>query len=398
MKHTTSIYNLFINQFNNKMFKKVLFASLAVAALGASAQEKAIATPSFGDNWSIGIEGGVTTPIHNHAFFGDMRAVIGLDVRKQITPVFGLGIENLWAINTSTVRGPHSTTAFDDMYLGVYGNVNLFNLFGGYKCEQRFFDMDLVAGAGWGHRFENWESKKIHDYNYFGTKFGLNFNLHVTEHLTVAIKPSLLWNMDYSNAATSNAYNVDRVNFNLTAGVSYCFGPGFECVKPYNQAEIDALNGVINDLRVANEAQTAELAALATTNAALAADLAACQNRKPEVVKEVTNQLNSVRYVFFKVGSTTITADQQPNVEMIAAFLKNHPKSKVVIKGYASPDGPEDVNIRLANQRAQAVKDALIKRYKIAANRITAEGQGIGNMFEEESWNRVSICTLEEDK
>jgi hypothetical protein len=40
----------------------------------------------------------------------------------------------------------------------------------------------------------------------------------------------------------------------------------------------------------------------------------------------------------------------------------------------------------------------LVKTYKIAADRINAEGQGIGNMFEEASWNRVSICTLEEAK
>ena len=108
--------------------------------------------------------------------------------------------------------------------------------------------------------------------------------------------------------------------------------------------------------------------------------------------------LSSVRYIFFKVGSSNITADQKPNVEMIAAYMNNHPKSKVVIKGYASPEGNEEFNIRLAQKRAESVKDALIKRYKIAADRITAEGEGIGHMFSEESWNRVSICTLEETK
>ncbi|MDE6098012.1 MAG: OmpA family protein, partial [Muribaculaceae bacterium] len=90
--------------------------------------------------------------------------------------------------------------------------------------------------------------------------------------------------------------------------------------------------------------------------------------------------------------------DQQPNVEMIAAYMKNHPNSKVVIKGYASKDGPLDLNIALAKKRAEAVKTALVNKYKIPASRIQAEGQGIGEMFEEESWNRVSICTLEESK
>ena len=38
----------------------------------------------------------------------------------------------------------------------------------------------------------------------------------------------------------------------------------------------------------------------------------------------------------------------------------------------------------------------LINKYKINANRITAEGQGVGNMFSEPDWNRVSIATLNE--
>ena len=123
-------------------------------------------------------------------------------------------------------------------------------------------------------------------------------------------------------------------------------------------------------------------------------------NRKPEVkevvVENNNNSLDSVRYVFFKIGSSVITADQMPNVEMIAAYLKNHKGSKVQIKGYASQDGPLDINLRLAQNRAEAVKTALIKKYGISADRITAEGEGIGNMFTEESWNRVSICTIED--
>lgn len=141
-------------------------------------------------------------------------------------------------------------------------------------------------------------------------------------------------------------------------------------------------------------------AALEATAATLAADLEACKNRpvQKEVVKEVSNNLSSVRFVFFRIGSSKITADQQPNVEMIASFLKNHPKAKVVIKGYASQDGNLEFNQKLAAARAESVKNQLIKKYKIASDRIVAEGEGIGHMFEEESWNRVSICTIENAK
>lgn len=391
---------IFINVINTKMKKTIILAVLALGAMTANAQ--AIEQPKFFDNWSVGLDGGVTTPLTHHAFFGQMRGLVGLHVDKQITPAFKLGVEGQFGVNTSSWYGPKSSTAFDNSYVGTYGAVDLFNLFGGYKCEGRPFTIEAVAGAGWGHNYLNSEradNGARKDANYFVTKAGLNFNFNVNEKVTISLNPYVAWNMNGKVAKQSPTnYNANCATFNLQAGLTYHFGPGFTCVKPFNQAEIDALNGQINDLRAQLDACNANAAAWQTKAEGLANELQACMSRKPEVVKEVNNNLNSVRYVFFRIGSSVITADQQPNVEMIAAYLKNHKNAKVVVKGYASQDGPLEVNVKLANNRAQAVKDALIKKYKIAADRIQAEGEGIGNMFSEESWNRVSICTVEEAK
>ncbi|MDE5875367.1 MAG: OmpA family protein [Muribaculaceae bacterium] len=375
------------------MKKIILTSALALAGITAVNAQQAIETPKFGDNWSIGINGGVTTPMNHAPFFGDMRPVVGLKIEKKLTPVFKLGAEGDFAINTSTVRGPHSYTAFDDSYVGAYGAVNLFNLFGGYPGATRPFDIDLKAGAGWGHRFET----ATQDINYFGTKVGLDFNFNVSDNVTIAVSPSILWNMTgYEAEQSSASYNKNRANFNITAGVAYNFGGnGFKVVEPYNYAQVNALNDEINDLRGELARRDAQLGDCAAKASQLAKEVEMLRNKPAKVVKEVKNNLESVRYVFFKIGSSAIGPDQQPNVEMIAAYLNNHPNSKVVIKGYASKDGPEEVNIRLANQRAESVKNALMSRYKIPASRIVAEGQGIGEMFEEESWNRVAICILE---
>lgn len=377
------------------MKNTILTSILALGAVSAASAQQAIETPKFGDNWSAGIKAGVTTPMNNSPFFGGMRPVITLDVNKKLTPTYRVGLEGMFGINTSRQngRGPVSTTAFDSSYIGTYGAVNLFNLFGGYPGYTRPFDMEVQAGAGWGHRFET----AIHDQNFFATKFGLNFNFNVSDNVTISVSPSFLWDMTSKPVAQSTAsYNKNRANFNLEAGVAYNFGGnGFNVVKPYNQAEIDDLNGQINSLRGTVNVKDAENAELAAKNAALAKENEQLRNRPAQVETVVKNNLESVRYVFFRIGSSAIGADQQPNVEMIAAYLNNHPNSKVVIKGYASKDGPEELNIRLANARAQSVKDALMKKYKIPASRIVAEGQGIGEMFEEESWNRVAICILE---
>ena len=74
--------------------------------------------------------------------------------------------------------------------------------------------------------------------------------------------------------------------------------------------------------------------------------------------------------------------------------MKSHPESTCTINGYASEEGPYDNNINLANGRAANVKDMLVNTYGIDAKRINAQGQGISKMFDELSWNRVSVCEI----
>lgn len=405
------------------MKKMILTAVAALGMMTANAQQ-AMETPSFWQNWSIGVDGGVTTPLKGHSFFQNMRGAFGLHVQKQITPVFGLGIEGYTGVNTSSwlvqkgVAPTKSATALDNLYVGAYGTVNLMNLFGGYNCTPRFFEIEVMAGAGWGQYIYNdqliagatdpYQLVMGSGHSFFATKAGLNFNFNVSDKVQIAVKPSLTFDMSdvahYDlggyNTHTSANYNANRASFNLMASVSYKFGGnGFNCYTCNdNSGEVAALNDQVNKLRGELDACNAAVAAANAQNAALASQLAACQNKKPEVIRENTNTLSSVRYVFYKIGSSAITPDQMPNVEMIAQYLKNHKDSKVVVKGYASQDGNKDFNIKLAAARAESVKKALINKYGIAADRINAEGQGIGHMFDEESWNRVSICILEENK
>ena len=262
------------------MKKSILLGALVLGAMTANAQ--AVEQPGFFQNWSMGLDGGVTTPMTHHAFFGSMRGLVGLNVKKQITPTFGLGVEGQFGVNTSSWKGRiHSNTAFDNSYVGTFGTVDLFNLFGGYNGSVRPFTIEALAGAGWGHYYQ---TGGVKDYNFFATKVGLNFNFNVSEDVTIAIKPSIVWDMTPGTAEqTSVNYNVNKAAFNLQAGVTYHFGGNnFNIVQPYNQAQIDALNGQVNDLRAALEASMANSAAWEANAADLANQLAACMNRAPQ--------------------------------------------------------------------------------------------------------------------
>ncbi|MBD5421352.1 MAG: OmpA family protein [Muribaculaceae bacterium] len=379
------------------MKKTLLAAAVLTAGAATTMAQESLQKPGFFDNISIGVQGGATTPLsHGSKFFKDMRGAAGLDIRKQITPAFGVGIEGDAAVNTSSWKGQtHSTTAFDASYVGAYGAVNLFKLFQPYGT-QNVFDIEAVAGAGWGHNYQN---GKGNDHNFFGTKAGLNFNFNVSDAVTLSLRPSVLWDMsDAGVSQTSAAYNVEKATFNIAAGVSVRLGQGFKYTVPnYNLDEIAALNAKVDNLRADLAAAGDALNASQNENMALANELQRLKNQKPVVVKETQDFLSTVRYVNFGLGKYNVPADQLPNVAAVASYLKNHPKATVNIKGYASQDGPIEVNERLANQRAESVKNMLVKKYGIPADRIKAEGLGVGHMFEEESWNRVAVCILDND-
>lgn len=369
-------------------------AALAVTGLSANAQ-KAYEGTRFLDNWYVGVKGGVTTPTAHSAFWRNMRAETGIELGKQITPVLGVSFEGLTGINTSM-----SKTAFDDLNLGLLGKINLNNLFCGYNGQPRLFEVEGIAGFGWGHDFMN--SGYGSDLSYMVSRFGASFNFNLGEEKAwaVNIRPAIVYRMDGDRA---QMLNVNKSKIEILAGVTYRFassnGKHYMTIqKPYNQAEVNSLNESINALRAENARKEEALNAKEAENARLAKELTDLKNAPKEVQTIVQNthskSLESV--VTFRQGKTAISADQVPNVERIATYMKNNPKSTVSIKGYASPEGSAEVNARVAQQRADAVKNMLISKYKISASRIKAEGQGVGDMFSEPDWNRVSIATLNE--
>lgn len=376
-----------------KKFIAVIVACLTCSGIYA---QRAYEGANLGDNWSIGIHAGVTTPLTHTAFFPNMRATWELGIGKQLTPFFGMGVEAMTSINTTA-----SKTAFDNTNVSLLTSVNLSNLFAGYWGTPRLFEIETVAGLGWLHYAQNGNG----DRNSISSKLGLNFNFNLGEAKawTIGIKPALVYDLN-ACGERNVGFNANRAAWEITAGLKYHFRCSngkhhISFAKLYDQAEVDALNEQVNNLRQTNVDQEAELTAANQRNAELEQQLADCKNQGPVIVTDtITSHKKTLESVVtFRQGGVSVVASQTPNVERIATYLKNHEKATVSIKGYASPEGKAEVNARIAQQRADAVKSLLVKRYKIAEKRITAEGQGVGNMFEEPDWNRVSICTIHEN-
>ncbi len=385
------------------MKKTLLLAMLSMGMLTANAQVTD-AGNKFTDNWSVGLNvGGVTTIHTGYAFWKHMRPVFGIQIGKELTPSFGFTVEGNASVNTSP-----SKTAFDATNVSLLGRVNLMNLFGGYLGTPRLFELEAVAGVGWMHYYHagpDTSEPYGYDTDAWSSKFGLNLNFNLGEKKawTVQVKPAVIYNLNgigyESNRGRYSPGQLSRnsANFELTAGFVYHFKNSngthsFVKVKPYDQAEVDALNSQINALRSEAGQKDNELNKLRNENRQLQRDLNDCRNKKAEPAPAPAVSAEAV--VSFQQGKSTVMSTQMANIERIATYMKENPNTKVVITGYASPEGSKSFNQRLSQKRADAVKKILVQKYDIDASRITAEGKGVGSVFSTPAWNRVSICTV----
>lgn len=241
--------------------------------------------------------------------------------RQTAHTLFGMGVEAMTSINTTA-----SKTAFDNTNVSLLTSVNLSNLFAGYWGTPRLFEIETVAGLGWLHYAQNGDG----DRNSISSKLGLNFNFNLGEAKawTIGIKPALVYDLN-ACGERNVGFNANRAAWEITAGLKYHFRCSngkhhISFAKLYDQAEVDALNEQVNNLRQTNVDQEAELTAANQRNAELEQQLADCKNQGPVIVTDtITSHKKTLESVVtFRQGGVSVVASQTPNVERIATYLK----------------------------------------------------------------------------
>lgn len=375
---------------------KKLFLMFAATVMTAAVSAQTVTESKIFDNIYVGINGGVATKTTGHGWLGDLNPNFGVRVGRYITPVLGIAVES--NVYFSNKPGESIGTVVRSMNTSALGTVNLSNLFGGYKGEPRSFEVSALYGLGWGHVFGAGDSH-VGD-NHLTSKAAVDFalNLGKAKAWQVYIEPAMIWtlsgNQAFQEPDNKCQYNINRSGFQLNAGVIYKFKNSngthnFTIAELRNQAEIDGLNAKINDLRGDLNSKDAQLAAKDRQIKDLQNALDEC-NKKPKYEKPAT-ATNLQPTVLFRQGKSVVDAAQYAPIELIAQYMKNHPEANVEIKGYASPEGSAELNQRLSEERAAAVKNILVKKYKIAENRLTTKGCGATDkLFEQVEFNRVA--------
>ena len=365
---------------------KKLVLMLAAASMAASVSAQTVAESKTFDNIYVGINGGVATKTTGHKWLSDLDPNAGIRIGRYFTPVFGLAIEGNayfsnkpWVSTGTVVRATNAS---------LLGTVNLSNWFGGYKGEPRTFEVSALYGLGWMHVFTSnkaFEDATAENRNRMTSKAALDFafNFGSQKQFQFYVEPSInfaflgnshaknavvspagvsyvdnTYGYGYKTAAQSGqpAYNINNSFVQLNAGFIYKFANSngthnFTIVTPRDQAEIDALNAQINELR----------------------------NRKPEVItKEVVKEVPSVKvkeftvsdlvFVTFAQGKSALTNDAKAALNNVKEGVH------VQVVGTASPEGSKELNDRLSQARADVVANYLKGRGVIVDE---ATGKGV---------------------
>ena len=369
---------------------KKLFLLLAVAAMSAQMNAQTVVESKNFDNWYVGVNGGVNLKAKD---FKEMNFQAGLRIGRWFTPVVGLAAEgqaffgNKGWLEYNEKSFPKLTN------VSLLGTLNFNNWFGGYAGTARPFEIIGIAGLGW---LRDWDVKD----NMMSSKVGIDFALNFgsDKQFQLYLEPALVYVIANGGGMMDQvSYNLNRALFQANLGLVYKFKNSngthnFKIAELRDQAEIDGLNAKINELRADVNSKDGKIAADAKTIADLKAKLAACEARPVQTIVEEKKENILQPMVIFRQGKSTIDPAQYASVEMVAKYMKNHKDAKVIVRGFASPEGNAELNQKLSEARAAAVKTALIKKYKIAADRITTEGLGATDKISEENdFNRVAM-------
>lgn len=79
--------------------------------------------------------------------------------------------------------------------------------------------------------------------------------------------------------------------------------------------------------------------------------------------------------VLFDVGEAILKPGAKRAIDNLARFLRDHPGQQIVIEGFTDSTGSSDFNLALSQERAQAVKQAIV-RTGIDPQRIETRGHG----------------------
>jgi len=142
-------------------------------------------------------------------------------------------------------------------------------------------------------------------------------------------------------------------------------------------AEADAAKQEVSSMQLTADQQAAELAA-ASAKAERDQELIAQQEmqlKELNAKKTKRGMVITLGDVVFDTNKAQLKSSGENSVNKLADFLKKYPQHKVLIEGYTDSRGSNELNQKLSERRANAVRQSL-NNMGISNERISTQGYG----------------------
>ena len=173
------------------MKKLLLLFAAAMLTVSVSAQKKTAVYNKFGDNWYVGANLGVATPLTDISGGDRLEGLVpkfSLRVGKNLTTVFGLAFESDLYFGAAKGSWMDQKTMIDAINVDLLGTFNLNNLLYGYLGQPRPFEVIAIIGGGYRHEYvstlSGWNGKGGLD---------LTFNLGEEKAWQLYIEPAVVF-------------------------------------------------------------------------------------------------------------------------------------------------------------------------------------------------------------
>lgn len=353
-----------------------------------------VITNPFWSNWFFSIGGGAEATFGDNDSAGSfgkrISPTLNISVGKWFTPGLGLRLQysGLQArgftydkgadyVKGAELKDGYYKQRFD--YMNLHGDVmfNLNALFGGYN-QHRVYEIIPYVGAGFTHNYSKPHREAL------SVNAGIINKFRISNAVDINLELSAMATEDKFDGEVGGDHGYDGV-LSATVGLTYRFpARGFRRPMPQliSQIELAAMQD--------------KLAMMGAQNAELKNALVQAENQPVAEVTEtqviVPDPDIAPRTVFFQIGSAELSPREIMNLSYLAEQMKQFPNATYTVNGYAdSATGTPAFNKELSLKRAQAVKNALVKNYGIAADRLNVEAGGGVDKFGQPILNRVVL-------
>ncbi len=375
-------------------------------------------SPGYFSNKPNGVLGGV------------LLNSFGLGARYMISPSFGLKGNFTYDLIKNHNNSGSLPFEMEQIGFSAQGVVNLGRV---WKIDQTLKRLGFLAHAGvkvdrmksnTENIIENDHNFGVDEYN-VGMIFGLTPQFRITKRMTMFVDFSFQtsfrqhfnWDGAYSDAKENLNGQVNYTSFGLTYSLGKNDMHGdFTMMQTKNTSEFDALNKRVGDIETlmndtdkdgvpdSLDQENNSVAGVAVDSRGKMVDfnrdgvpdeLEKKLNEKYST-KEESNELveNFVNdgYVaaYFDFNKSQPTNESTEGIDFILTYMRKNPTAKLDILGHADAIGNTPANIALADKRANAVKDILVKA-GISADRIDVVSKGEDNSVDEKSEGARSL-------